>query len=256
MDGLGLVSVILFGSAAVGGWSDAGSDVDLILVLRDSAIAVDRRRLREEVERLEVVHGFRVDAAEPPPALEMLMQRVTADGRACFICTRDELLSGSVERMLNLAPAQAIFVDRVVVANIVASAVTFWGEDLLAGIHVPPIRRFDVLKAFHGLFSQAAASAVLFPLLPGATRYAMGALKRSVHSCYFCYQLRRAPLEEEVRFMQGPLGASRTLMELLALRAEYRKSFAFVIRCLPTMVRLHLRTALDNRFPREVPKHH
>jgi hypothetical protein len=36
---------------------------------------------------------------------------------------------------------------------------------------------------------------------------------------------------------------------LLALRGQYRRSFAFVIGCLPALVRLHLRTAWDNRFP-------
>ena len=39
------------------------------------------------------------------------------------------------------------------------------------------------------------------------------------------------------------------MTELLALRAGYHRSFGFVIRCLPALVRLHLRTARDNRFP-------
>ena len=116
------------------------------------------------------------------------------------------------------------------------------------------IRRFDVFKAFFGLCGQALLSAAVFPVLPGATKYAMGVLKRSLHNCFFCYHGRRATLEEEVGFFQRRLGSSRTLEQLLALRDEYRCSFAFVIRCLPTLVRLHLRTAFDNRFPREILK--
>ena len=46
------------------------------------------------------------------------------------------------------------------------------------------------------------------------------------------------------------LGANQTLAELLSLRKRYQRSFAFVIRCLPTVARLHLRTARDNRFSR------
>ena len=103
--------------------------------------------------------------------------------------------------------------------------------------------------------SQLLLSAAVFPLLPGATRYAMATLKRSVHNCYFCYHGRRASLEEEVNFFQRQLGPFSTLVHLLALRGEYRRSFAFVIRCVPTLVRLHLRTVLDNRFPREILKH-
>jgi len=117
-----------------------------------------------------------------------------------------------------------------------------------------PIRRFDVFKSFHGLFCQALLSIAVFAVLPGATKYAMGVLKRSLHNCFFCYHGRRATLEKEVGFFQRRLGPSRTLEQLLALRDEYRCSFAFVIRCLPTLVRLHLRTAFDNRFPREILK--
>jgi hypothetical protein len=89
-------------------------------------------------------------------------------------------------------------------------------------------------------------------LLPNATKYAMGTLKRSVHNCFFCYHGRPAALEEEVGFFQRRIGPSRTLAQLLDLRRDYTPSFAFVVRCLPTLTWMHLRTALDNRFPREV----
>jgi hypothetical protein len=39
---------------------------------------------------------------------------------------------------------------------------------------------------------------------------------------------------------------------LLDMRGQYRKSFCFVLRCLPAVLRLHLRTALDNSFPLEL----
>ena len=86
-------------------------------------------------------------------------------------------------------------------------------------------------------------------VLPDA-KYAMGALKHSLHSCFFCYHQRTTTLEDEVAFFNRRLGTSRTLGELLSLRKQYRPSFAFVIRCLPTLARLHLRTARDNRFAR------
>lgn len=183
------------------------------------------------------------------------MQRVTANIRSFFVCTRGDLLSGSPARILDIPPQQAIFVDRVVIPSIVCSAITVWGEDLLPNVPLPPIRRFDVFKAFHGLAGQVLLTAVVFPVLPGATKYAMGALKRSVHNCFFCYHGRRASLEEEIDFFQRRLGPSRTLTQLLALRGEYRPSLAFVVRCLPTMAWLHLRTAVENTFPREVLRH-
>jgi len=34
------------------------------------------------------------------------------------------------------------------------------------------------------------------------------------------------------------------------LRGDYRPSLGFVFACFPTLARLHLRTAWDNRLPR------
>ena len=160
------------------------------------------------------------------------------------------MISGDVARVLDLRPLETPFVDRIIFASIVASAVTVWGEELLPRVPVPSVRRLDVFKALFAFSSQVLLSAVTFPALPDATKYAMGTLKHSLHSCYFCYHGRTSTLEEEVDFFRRRLGASQALVDLLALRGQYRRSFAFVIGCLPALVRLHLRTARDNRFPR------
>ncbi len=240
--GRALVSVILFGSAAIGGWVETVSDVDLILVVPDSATNEDIGRLRSQVERLEVLHNLRSDSAPGQPALEKFLDKLTAHDRTFFICTRADLLSGDIGRILRVHPMQAIFVDRIVLANFVASGITVWGEAILPLVPVAPIRRFDVVKAFFGLFPMALLSAAIFPLHPGMTKYAMGVLKSSVHSCFFCYERRRAPLEEEIRFFERLLCPNRALGQLLVLRREYRNSFPFVVRCIPTLVRLHSRT--------------
>jgi hypothetical protein len=242
-----LVSLVLFGSTAKGSFSEDVSDVDLIIVLPDEATRENRRRLHEVVARLEAVHGFSLPAARSPGVFQARIERAVGHAFSCFVCTRGDLLSGDVARVLELRRLEAPFVDRIVFANIVASAVTVWGEDLLPRVPVPPVRRLDVFKALFAFSSQVVLSVMTFPVLPDATKYAMGALKHSLHSCYFCYHGRTAALEEEVDFFQRRLGATRTLVELLALRRQYRRSFAFVIRCLPTLARLHLRTARDNR---------
>jgi hypothetical protein len=247
-----LVSVILFGSAATGGFSGTVSDVDLILVLLDSANSEDLHRVHADIARIEAAHGFGKEPARPAGALDALLDRVTGNVRSFFVCTRADLLSGDVARILDLRPSQSVFVDRVVVPSIVGSAVTVWGEDLLPEIPLPPLRRFDVFKALFGLFGQMLLCAAMFSVLPNATRHAAGVLKRSVHNCFFCYHTYPAPLEEEVAFFQRRARPSRTLAQLLDLRREYRPSFAFVVRCLPAMARLHIRTAFDNRFPREM----
>jgi nucleotidyltransferase-like protein len=243
------VSVVLFGSAANGGFSGDVSDVDVIIVVSDDASRAERRRLGEVVARLETFHELRAATTHSAGGLQARIERAVGHGLSCFVCTRSDLLSGDVARVLDLRPWEAPFVDRIIFTGIVASAMTVWGEDLLPRVPVPSVRRLDVFKALFGFSCQVLLSAVTFPVLPDATKYAMGALKHSLHSCFFCYHRRTTTLEDEVAFFNRRLGASRTLIELLSLRRRYRRSFAFVIRCLPTLARLHMRTAQDNRFP-------
>jgi hypothetical protein len=245
------VSVILFGSAAVGGFSGTLSDVDFILVLPDNACPECPPRLKAAVKQLEIRHGMGTACSQRHGGLESLVNRVTGNDHSLFVCMRHDLLSGDPGRMLDLKPAQAFFVDRVVIPSIVFSAVTVAGEEVLAQIHMPPIRRLDVFKAFFALFNQVLLTVGLFPFLSSPTGYAMGALKRSVHSCYFCYHLRRAALDEEVDFFQSKRRIP-ALDQLLSLRRGYKESFGFMLRCFPALVRLHLHTALDNPFPRSI----
>jgi hypothetical protein len=252
-----LVSIVLFGSAAKGGFARQVSDVDLIVVLPDGASRDERARVHDEVSRLEIDHGFKEPAerAGSRNPLQAFAGRVCGNDFSCFVCARSDLLSGDVARVFDLKPVEALFVDRIVFANVIASSMTVWGEDLLPLVRPPHVRRLDVFKACFAFTNQVLLSLAAYGLLPNATRYAMGALKRSLHSCYFCYHLKTTALDEEVAFFQQRLGASQTsetLKRLLHLRGQYRKSFGFVLSCLPALLRLHLRTALDNSFPLEV----
>ena len=63
-------SVIVFGSAVNGAFSENTSDVDLIIMLRDNATAEHRHRLHEAVVRLEIEHGFRSPSTRAKSLLE------------------------------------------------------------------------------------------------------------------------------------------------------------------------------------------
>jgi predicted nucleotidyltransferase len=249
----GIISAVLFGSAATGSYSPEISDVDLLIVLHDRATAEDRCRARDTISDHEDRCGVRRQRPHRRGALDAFADRVTANVRSFFVCTRADLLSGEPARILGISALQASFVDRVAIPSILASGLTIWGEHLLPHVPFPPIRRFDVAKAFFSLFNQALFAVVAYPLLSAGTKCAMDTLKRSVHNCYFCYHSRGAQLSVEVAFFQRRLGAApdSTLAQLLRLRTAYQPSFAFVLRCLPTLVRLHSVTAWDNRFPQE-----
>jgi predicted nucleotidyltransferase len=250
----GIISAVLFGSAVSGSYSPEISDVDLLIVLHDGAMAEDRCRVRDTISEHEDRSGVRKQHLHRRGALDAFADRVTANVRSFFVCTRADLLSGDPARILSIPTLQAFFVDRVAIPSMLASGLTIWGEHLLPHVPFPPIRRLDVAKAFFSLFNQALFAAVAYPLLSAGTKHSMDTLKRSIHNCYFCYHARGAQLSAEVAFFQRRLGTATgsTLAQLLRLRTAYQPSFAFVLRCLPTIVRLHSATAWDNRFPQEV----
>jgi predicted nucleotidyltransferase len=247
----GVVSVVLFGSAATGSYAPAVSDVDLLIVVADSATRKDRRSLRDTISQLEASCAVAKRYSYERGAWDGIADRITANVRSFFVCTRGDLLSGNPARILDISAVQARFVDRVAIPSIVGSGVTVWGEDLLPQVPLPPIRRLDVAMAFFSFFNQLLFAAVAYPFTPGATKFAMEALKRSIHNCYYCYRGRPARLAEEVAFFQRRIGARVALEELMKLRAAYQPRFGFILRCFPTLVRLHLVTAWDNQFPRD-----
>ena len=204
----GIVSAVLFGSASKGSYSSSVSDVDLLIVLQDRATAQDRCRVRDTISDLEDRSGLGKHYLHRRGALDAIADRVTNNVRSFFVCTRGDLLSGDPARILDITALQALFVDRVAVPSILASGITIWGEHLLPHVPLPPIRRFDVAKAFFSLFNQALIPVVAYPLLSDPTRYAMDTLKRSVHNCYFVYHSHAAHLVEEAAFFQQRLGAT------------------------------------------------
>jgi hypothetical protein len=184
--------------------------------------------------------------------LQRLADAITTNVRSYFVCTRRDLLSGEPARILRIPRAQAWFVDRAAIPSIIASGRTVWGQHLLDRVPLPPIRRVDVVKSFFGLFSHALFCVAAYPFLPTATKHAMDALKRSVHNCYFCNNLRVAALHDEVMYFQSRYPRRKTLDRLLELRANYRPSVSFVLACPFEIGLLHLRTAMRGDFLRTI----
>jgi predicted nucleotidyltransferase len=163
--GVPLVSVILFGSAAKGAFAANVSDVDLIIVLPDTASLADRREIQEKVFARELTHGFRVASDRIRGSLEKYLERWAGYSLSGFVCTRSDLLSGEVTRVLGLSPFETVFVDRIVFSSVIVSAVTVWGEELLGQVPIPALRRLDVLKALFNFMSAILMSAAVFPIV-------------------------------------------------------------------------------------------
>ena len=250
---ISLVSVILFGSAASDAFSQS-SDIDLIIVIPAETSPEERSVLRAAVLNLEISHGLRPPESRPRNLLEVFAEHAGGHAHACFICTRDDLISGDVARIFGLRGAEQMFLERMFLASVIVSAKTVCGEDLLSLVPLSSLRRLDVFKSLFRSTAFILFCAAAFPVLPDATKYAMSTLKHSLHSCYFCYDMKAVSLNNKVAFFNGRLSGDRTLKDLLTQRQEHHRSFTFVLRCLPILFRLHLRTLRDNRFPRPVAR--
>jgi hypothetical protein len=204
-------------------------------------------KINKEIANLEIEFGFK-KLTNSRNVLQNLIEKM-GNSLSFFICTTEDLKSGEVARIFNLNSIEALFIDRIVFANVINSAKVVWGVDLLTQIPLLPIRRLDVFKSYFSFTNQILLTIAAYVFLPNATLYAIGTLKRSIHSCYFCYHQKTNSLNEEIAFLQKQLGESKNLKQLLELRRNNHNSFKFVLNCLPELFRLHFRTAFDNKFP-------
>jgi len=244
------VSVVVFGSAARGGLFSKGSDVDTLVIVSDEVSEDRQHALGKEIALLETEHGFRTSISSRPASYEDMAEHLSGNSFSAFICSESDLLSGDSARILKLHPIEALLVDRIVLATILDSAVTFRGKDLLACVDTPPIRRLDVLKASISFLGVLLMSSMLYPVLPNSTKYSMGALKRSLHSCFYVCNRRSASLEEEVCYFRVRLRKTQALGDLMARRSQYDPSLRFVIAAFPQIVRLQIYALREGTFDR------
>jgi hypothetical protein len=246
------VSIILYGSAAVGGYQ-AVSDVDLMLVLADDASADTRERMERGLLEIEERLGMGGAEAKGRGRLHQAVNGRLGVFGSHFVCPRSAFLAGEAWRIFGVSARSHGLISRIIFANILCSATTVWGEDLRPLVRTANVTRVDLLKALWGVWSILIVAVMLaLPRPRVATRYAMAALKKSVHNTYFCYALSPAPLALKVTFFTGRMRALVGLRRLLSLREHYQPSVAFVLSCLWTIPYLHYRAARDNRFPIQV----
>src|SRR5712692_870337 len=182
-----VVSIIAIGSVVRGGFSDAVSDVDIIVVLADHVSKKVKRFLDKELRSLEYKHGFRKHPKSMIETLNMLANELAGTYLSHFVCYRHELLAGNSARVLNLHPLLSFLtpVTRIPFANIVVSGKTIWGENLLNRVRILPITRLQLIQGCIVFLNQNFSSLLGFLIFRDATKIAMELLKWSLHSCYF-----------------------------------------------------------------------
>lgn len=246
-----VVSILIFGSFAKGGFLQCVSDVDLIIVLADEVPKQIKRGISGDLAALELKHRLR---KQPHSKLERLykeVDRMASQFKSYFVCYKGDLLSGNTGAVFGVNPLVEFLIlsTHIGFASIVKSSAVIWGEDFRYQIHIPTVTKAHLVKNCAALLLLNACALLGYPFLPNATAYSMSALKWMLHTCHFCYALESATIEEEIDFFRTKLGEHYLFSELLSLRREPRPSFAFIRGCFSTVVQLYVVTARDNEFP-------
>jgi predicted nucleotidyltransferase len=247
---LEIVSIAVFGSVAKGGFSQSVSDVDLIVALADKVPQKAKGLITSDLADLELKHGLREHPKSKTEFVYSQIDRMAGQFKSHFVCYACDLLAGNSSAVFGWHPlAEPFFSTRIGFANIVTSAKTIWGADLLKQAHVPPVRKWHLTNNCLSFLSLNGIAFLTFPILPNATKYSMSVMKWMIHNCHFCYTLKAATLEEGVEFFRAKLEHNKALLELLSLRREYRPSLKFVMECFHAIVHLYVMTVRENRFP-------
>lgn len=247
---IAIQSILLFGSAAKYDFT-SGSDIDLLIITENQLSDDEEKTFKAAIVNIEQRQGFKKVSVNKN-LIEKFIDRAGGNDLSFFITSKAILLSGDAGRILSLSPFEARFVNRIVLASIIIPAVTVWGEDLKYQIPLQPIRKIDVIKAFFSFINLMLFIVFIYPVLKEATRHAMGILKRSIHSCYFCFTLKADTLQKEVDFFTKQLNISAP-REVINLRQHYRPSFRFVLRSCFAIIALHFFTLRKNSFPKYIP---
>jgi predicted nucleotidyltransferase len=250
-----IVSISVFGSVAKGGFSPSVSDVDLIVALADEVPQKTKGLISSNLAALELKHRLREYPKSKTEIVYSQIDRMAGQFKSHFVCYERELLSGNSAAVFGWHPlAESFFSTRIGFANIITSAKTIWGKDLLNQVHIPPIRKWHLTNNCLSFLTLNAIAFLTFPILPNATKYSMSVLKWMLHNCHFCYTLKAATIEEGVEFFRTKLENNRALVELLSLRREYQPSLKFVKECFRMLVHLYVVTVRENKFPIKIER--
>ena len=245
-----IVSIMVFGSAANGGFSPV-SDVDLFVVLADEVGWNRKKKLERGLAILELKHELRKRPKSKKESTLTAVDRLAAQFKSQFICYKHDFISGNTAAIFGINPVlESLFLStRIAFVDDVVSARTLWGEELVSRVSVPLLMKAHLVKNCLGFLAFNACVLAVFPLVPNATKYSMSALKWMLHTCHLCITLKSSTIEEAVEFFRAEIHGDAQLIQLLSLRNLYRPSFRFVKGCFGTICRLYSVTVKQAVFP-------
>jgi len=249
--GVHLRSVVLFGSAARGQFSEGVSDVDLILVVSDDTPNQVVRKLDTELERFEATKGPMKHRSH---FLKVFAYK-TALFRSHFVVKDGALRSLDTRRLFNQAGGFSLPLGRLlfslapadlVLRNVLRGAVVVHGENVISSLRLPDPTYSSIVQSFLVSFALSLFGALTSVLFADGTMFSLESLKWFLLDLQSHHNNRPSGVLDAVRFAEA-LHPSPILSQFTNLRQHYARSVSFSVLCPVYLILLFLRNSLKVR---------
>ena len=247
-----VVSVIIFGSYAKDDLSES-SDVDLLVILKDSTPEEKVIELTNMVKALEMEYGFAWTGRSFVEGILRALSLQTGMFASHFVCRESSFIQLDFARIFHTDRflTGLIAPKRIVLGGVLCHARTLYGKDLLSQITPPNASFLDILGSLVMNLLLAMGAVFVTPFDPAkGVRFSIQAVKWSVFSAYyFLYgkspsltQLGSNFLRESIIYPQI------TMMIDLRKHPTVSKKFTFIAPVAVTLIHLLSMKAKSGRI--------
>lgn len=243
-----LRSVVLFGSAARGQFSEGVSDVDLILVVSDDTPNHVVRKLDTELERFEENQGPMKHRSH---FLKVFAYK-TALFKSHFVVREGALRSLDTRRLFNQAGGSSLPLGRLlfflapadlVLWNVLRSAAVVHGENVISSLRLPAPTYSAIVHSFLVSFALSLFGALTSVLFADGTMFSLESLKWFLLDLQSYHNNQPLGVLDAVGFAEA-LHPSPILSQFTNLRQHYAGSVSFSLLCPAYLILLFLRNSL------------
>jgi len=230
-----IISIIHFGSKNF----TKISDVDLIIVV-NGIENNEIKEIRRKLKLIEIKYGFRSITKSLIGNILNLIEEDTGMFCSNFVCNRQDLIEGKFSKIFhtNRFLTYLLIPTNIVFLNIFSSYKIIYGEEINHLLPQFDINYFQYIKSILMCFILSIISILLLFVSKDATKYAMEAVKWSLHNTYF-YHNRNSMTTEELISLFIDKGFKH-LIRLQQLRMNYKKDVFFNLLSLFLVVKIHM----------------
>jgi predicted nucleotidyltransferase len=229
-----VASVILFGSQ-VARQGKKVSDLDLLIIMKDTATPETMRKIASNLRWLELATGLMKPAKGTGRILQAI--EIKTGMFVChFLCRRQDFLAWRFAKVfgVNSFLAKLLAPGDLVRLGILSNGITLAGEDLLSKLSYRRIKTSQLAKSCLMNLLQAMGSLLIAPVSSRTTIYSMEAVKWSLFSSYTYITGKGAFIQEITHYFKNRLlnrpFLSSQLSHFIQLREDFRPSARFSIK--------------------------